>query len=126
MVLYYIFFNKMSCRYGCGLTDKQSDGGSNTTGVSTQSSANAYLRSSRRYTVLRSKGTWINATTCKACTEIPTRCLFFFNCIYSMNNVACGPVAIVFIFSKLILIEFQIVSGCFKVFYFLKFKVIFY
>ena len=49
----------MSCRYGCGLTDKQSNGGSNTTSVSAQSSANAYLRSSRRYTVLRSKGIWL-------------------------------------------------------------------
>ena len=42
---------------GYGLTDKRSYGGSNTTGLSTQPSANAYLRSSRRYTVLRSKGT---------------------------------------------------------------------
>lgn len=41
---------------GYGLTDKWSDGRSHTTGVSTQPSANAYLRPSRRYTVLRSKG----------------------------------------------------------------------
>lgn len=46
---------------GYGLTDKRFDGGSHTTGVSTQPSTNAYLRSSRRYTVLRSKGTWSNA-----------------------------------------------------------------
>ena len=44
------------CRLRC-LADKRSDGGSNTAGVSAQSSANAYLRTSRRNTVLRSKGT---------------------------------------------------------------------
>lgn len=49
----------MKWSVGYGLTDKRSYGGSNTTGLSTQPSANAYLRSSRRYTVLRSKGTLV-------------------------------------------------------------------
>lgn len=42
------------------LTDEWSYGGSYTSSVSTESSTNAYyyLRSSRRYTVLRSKGTY--------------------------------------------------------------------
>lgn len=43
------------CRLGF-LADERSNGGSNTTGASTQSSTNAYLRASRWHTVLRSKG----------------------------------------------------------------------
>ena len=77
-----------------GLTDKRSYGGSNTTGVSTQPSANAYLRSSRRYTVLRSKGTWYmvygvyilissmqcNLSICCMCQLIFTACLVAVAC----------------------------------------------
>lgn len=70
----------MKWSVGYGLADKRSYGGSNTTCVSTQPSANAYLRSSRRYTVLRSKGTLVYGVyvfLLAACTAIWTYFLCF-------------------------------------------------